>query len=300
MTDASANLDDLRREIDDLDARIHDLLMRRAEVVERIARAKAGAGLGGALMRPGREAQVLRRLLARHKGSLPPAVIVALWRELMSAFLRLQGPLEVAVWPGAEQSDGATLGFWDLARAHFGATTPMTLHESAAQALRAVSERPGAVAVLPEPGDEEADPWWPYLVSRAPGAPRIVARLPFARLDDGSARQPSAVVVASFEAEATGDDFAYLGLAVTGEASRARIASWLTQAGFEGRILVSVAGAGGPIHLAEVAGHVPAADPRLDALVAASEGLVDRVVVVGGFAAPLALGAAPGLVAARA
>ena len=40
MDAGKPSLDDLRREIDDIDAALHDLLMRRTELVQRIGAAK--------------------------------------------------------------------------------------------------------------------------------------------------------------------------------------------------------------------------------------------------------------------
>ena len=80
-------LDQLRREIDAIDDDLHRLIIRRSEVVGRIALAKASNGGGGTVaLRPGREAVVLRRLLERHTGPFPAAALVRLWRELMGAF----------------------------------------------------------------------------------------------------------------------------------------------------------------------------------------------------------------------
>ena len=58
----------LRARLDELDDKIHDLLMERALVVESVARSGKAAAF-----RPGREAAILRRLLARHTGKLPAA-----------------------------------------------------------------------------------------------------------------------------------------------------------------------------------------------------------------------------------
>ena len=56
----------LRARLDDLDDKMHDLLMERALVIESVARSGKPAAF-----RPGREAAILRRLLARHTGKLP-------------------------------------------------------------------------------------------------------------------------------------------------------------------------------------------------------------------------------------
>ncbi|MEN9499161.1 MAG: hypothetical protein RIS83_980, partial [Pseudomonadota bacterium] len=65
---ADPALQALRAEIDALDDAMHDLLMRRAAVVARMAASRAKTG-GGSPLRPGREAAVLRRLLGRHQGA---------------------------------------------------------------------------------------------------------------------------------------------------------------------------------------------------------------------------------------
>ena len=63
MADAEPTLEALRAEIDAIDEDLHRQLMRRAEVALRIRAAKSANGGEAVFMRPGREAQILRRLL---------------------------------------------------------------------------------------------------------------------------------------------------------------------------------------------------------------------------------------------
>ncbi|MSP68599.1 MAG: hypothetical protein EXQ96_11060, partial [Alphaproteobacteria bacterium] len=63
MTSDDDRLRDLRSEVDEVDDALHDLLIRRAEIVERIAAAKQNPGVDAAT-RPAREAAIMRRLLA--------------------------------------------------------------------------------------------------------------------------------------------------------------------------------------------------------------------------------------------
>ena len=95
MSENNSDLSNLRDEIDQIDDALHDLLMRRADVVDQVKDAKADSG--GAIFRPGREAEILRRLADRHSGTLPRDVIIRMWRELVSAFVSLQGPFSVSV-----------------------------------------------------------------------------------------------------------------------------------------------------------------------------------------------------------
>src|SRR3546814_10344757 len=85
-------------------------------------------------MRPGREARVLRRLVARHTGPFPKPVVTRIWREIISVFTRLQGPFAAAAYAPQQRPD---LG--SLARDHFGSLTPITRFESEMGVLRAVS-----------------------------------------------------------------------------------------------------------------------------------------------------------------
>ena len=82
----------LRDSLDRIDDQLHDLLMERAEIVARgITQAKTGLAL-----RPGREARIIRRLLARHQGKLPSQTMVRLWRELLAGTTAIQGRYVIA------------------------------------------------------------------------------------------------------------------------------------------------------------------------------------------------------------
>src|SRR5258708_3450126 len=97
---AARELADVRRENEALDDSLQDLLIQRSELVQEVARAKAQmageAGKNGFVaFRPGREAEVLRRLAHRHKGALPLEVVFRVWREIISNMTRLQGSFRV-------------------------------------------------------------------------------------------------------------------------------------------------------------------------------------------------------------
>jgi len=169
------DLASLRNDIDRIDDTIHDLLMERALVVENVRAAK---GTEGIKLRPGREAEVLRRLIARHTGPFPKGALVRIWREVMSAYLKLQGHLAMAVYmpePGA--------GYWDLARDQYGSQTPMTAQTSTRGVISAVQNGDAAIGVLPVPLLDDSDPWWRHLYSLAENTPHILSRLPVAQTE---------------------------------------------------------------------------------------------------------------------
>ena len=188
MTADAQTLDDLRVEIDEIDDAIHERLMRRAEIVTRLKAYKPDRGAPGAL-RPAREADILARRLARHRGALPHAAIFGVWREIVAASLALQGPFSIAVCAPRD-----ALRYWDLARVHFGSAAAMRLYRSPAAALGAVERDRSVFAVMPMPSTGEADPWWPRLAERAGQGPWIVAGLPL--VEPAQAAGPAALLIA--------------------------------------------------------------------------------------------------------
>src|SRR5271170_7005723 len=181
----------LRTELDRIDDGLHDLLMRRAEVVRQVA---ASGAKNGMALRPGREAAILRRLLARHAGALPPQAVVRIWRELLAGTTAMQGPFVIAV---CDSDPGA--GFIQAAREQFGALTPLRVHGSAAQAIADVSAGRATVAVLALPSETEAprEAWWMALLQKDEPRIHVVARLPFWTRRPEGAPTTQALVVAA-------------------------------------------------------------------------------------------------------
>ncbi|WP_376689988.1 prephenate dehydratase [Wenzhouxiangella sp. EGI_FJ10409] len=90
------DLDDIRRQIDQLDERIQVLIAERAGLAQAVRSAKGEAATPAEYYRPDREAQVLRRVIERNHGPLADSVMLRLFREIMSACLAQQEPLRVA------------------------------------------------------------------------------------------------------------------------------------------------------------------------------------------------------------
>lgn len=90
------SLADVRREIDAIDDRLLALLEERFAAVARVRAAKeAESGPGRAAFRPAREAQVLRRLLAKRGAHVPAGLLVRLWRAIMGSATQAQDGLMV-------------------------------------------------------------------------------------------------------------------------------------------------------------------------------------------------------------
>jgi chorismate mutase len=179
-------LADLRRDIDRIDEAMHELLLERGQIIDRLIATKKTQESGSAF-RPAREADMMRRLVQRHRGNLPLDTVESIWRVIISTFTYVQAPFAVH----ADLSAGDAL-MRDSARFHFGFTVPFVPHMGASSVVEAVSESKGDLGLIPAFATAGAGPWWTALEFES--APKIIARLPFVERADHPAAMPVFVV----------------------------------------------------------------------------------------------------------
>ena len=124
----------IRQQIDSIDSDILRLISERAQCAQQVADIKLRAAdtRDAVFYRPEREAQVLREVMKRNQGPLEDATVGVLFREIMSACLALEQPLQVAyLGPEGTFTQSAVLK-------HFG-------HAAQMQPLGAIDEIFGAV-----------------------------------------------------------------------------------------------------------------------------------------------------------
>jgi len=93
---AKKTLDELRIEIDVLDKEIQSLIGARAELASAVAEVKKVSEDQSVFYRPEREAQVLRAIIERNDNLLKDKDMAHIFREIMSACLALEQPLNIA------------------------------------------------------------------------------------------------------------------------------------------------------------------------------------------------------------
>src|SRR6516164_5341196 len=280
MTPSPSDLADLRRRLDEIDDKLHDLLIRRAEIVGAVAASKREGKLPA--FQPGREAEIIRRLVGRHHGAFPVATLVRMWREMLSATVRLQSPFAVAVFAPIEAQ-----GFWDLARDHYGSQTPMAAYRSIGQVIRAVTEGQASLGVLPMPQEGELDPWWRHLLSKDEDAPRVVARLPFGARGNARGDGVDALAIGRGVQQETGRDRVLLATESSADISRDRIFRTLASLGLVCTFFASYEHAGSATSLIEIEGFVLITDPRLDSFRVQLGDALHRLLPFGSYAIPL-------------
>ena len=175
------SLAELRAEIDRIDDAMHGLLMERGEIIGRLIKVKKTTESGSAF-RPAREADMMRRLVERHRGILPLDTAESIWRVIIATFTYVQAPFRVH----ADLSAGDA-AMRDSVRFHFGFTVPFITHMGPAGVVAAVRAAPSDLGLVPA-GGRRRRAWWSALESA--DAPKIIARLPFVERADHPAGLP--------------------------------------------------------------------------------------------------------------
>lgn len=275
------SLADLRRELDEIDDAIHDLIIRRSQVVTEVGRAKEFAG-GRGVLRPGREARILRRLVERHVGPFPVASLIRIWREMISASVNQQSPFSCAV-----VTPGEDPGYWALAREQFGTYAPLIACGAPREALEATASGRATVAVLPVPAEGQVDPWWTMLLEEGLTTLNIIWHLPFVGPATGRHAGLEAVVVAPDPQEESGEDRSLFVFETDPGAEAGAIAHALAASGLSPlRTIRRIETARGLV-LVLLDGYIPADDVRLADAASASGQPVRRVRALGGYPVPL-------------
>lgn len=88
-------LRDIRERIDKLDGQLLDLISERAALAAEVARIKLAEDPDTCFYRPEREAEIIRRVKERNPGPLDDEDMARLFREIMSACLALEKPLDI-------------------------------------------------------------------------------------------------------------------------------------------------------------------------------------------------------------
>ena len=186
-------LEDVRREIDEIDGALLDLLRQRFAVSVKVKQLKAAAGQAHTSpIRPAREAIVMRRLIAACNAPLPVGLMLRIWREIISSSTLIQADATVH----ASHRILADPAMRDLIKLQFG-QIPLIGHDTDDMALSAAAETQAAVAVMP------TDANWLHVIGNAGEYEvGVIGALPFFDRQG----QPELVIIGAAYDEPTGQD----------------------------------------------------------------------------------------------
>lgn len=193
MTVQDASLEEIRNEIDAIDDGLVDLIAKRIAASLKVRDRKSTSGsLAVSPIRPGREAMILRRLLARSKGSVPPETLVRLWRVILSSSTLAQADVALHV----PQELAASVPVQRMLLEHFGPMRVMA-HDDVAHVLALAGTAPGDLCVV-----NTASAWADPFMQGIAGSARVVGVLPAVK----SAERPAYLALGHATAQQTGDD----------------------------------------------------------------------------------------------
>lgn len=137
------NLDKFREQIDQIDSDIQQLINQRAELALNIGKVKKSTDDKPVFYRPEREAEVLKKIINRNKGPLSDNQISLIFRDLMTACLYLQQPIQIAfLGPEGTYTQMAV-------RKHFGIETKTLAVPTIERVFREVEAEHVSYGVVP-------------------------------------------------------------------------------------------------------------------------------------------------------
>ena len=204
---------EIRTQIDDIDERLHRALLERMDYTGKLAELKKSDSVVGSAYRPGREAQLLARRAAAHldemrgkmHGEMSLATLVQIWREIISASLRLQRTPEERALPvilaASEQARAEALA---SARGWAGAAARVEMALDLRDFFARMDEHQVMIGLM-DPTMPGA--WWRLMNGAAHKTHRtyrtyIVARWPFM----AASQTRPLYVLANMMPEASGND----------------------------------------------------------------------------------------------
>ena len=142
-------LQNIRNKIDSIDNKIHDLLIERAEIVEKVVEEKRKYKEANLVVyRPSREHEILVRIIQRHKGNLPEKSLINIWRNLISSYINMQAELTLNFSSTSDK----------IVNNHFGGDIKKEKTTTAIEAMKKLNENKVNITVLPYPNTH--NDWW--------------------------------------------------------------------------------------------------------------------------------------------
>lgn len=139
----SSQLLPLRERIDQIDEQVLQLLNERARIAQEVGKVKEDVDTEGPVLKPEREAQIIRRLQSLNKGPFTTRAVEAVWSEIISTCRGLERVLSVAyLGPQGSFSEQAALE-------HFGHFVTQVQCRSFDEVFRSVEAGQADVGVVP-------------------------------------------------------------------------------------------------------------------------------------------------------
>jgi chorismate mutase / prephenate dehydratase len=186
-------LSDIRRGIDAVDDAMLRLVEERFHLVEQVKAAKGGEpSPWPSPLRPAREMQILKRLLAQKSAHVSADLLVRLWRGIVTEASMVQSPVTIHISKKLASAMGHRLRIRD----YFGRFAVEDYRDEA-QAMVQINANPSDIAIV-----EPDSPWADAYIEGQAGKAQVIGLLPALRHAD----VPQLLILGVAPVEATGDD----------------------------------------------------------------------------------------------
>lgn len=188
-------LEELREEIDEIDTELHNLLERRIKIGQEVATAKkVNSGFN---LRPGREAQILRRLISRSTPPLSATSIYRIWREILSANLNQQTQINAAVYLPSRD-------YYNLAQDYCGSSSKIIEFSMFEEVLDQITKGEAHIGMVPGFWDNlDGRCWDKFVEVSEENNLKVISVVPIIKRQGAT---KSLAMIAKQKAEETGDD----------------------------------------------------------------------------------------------
>lgn len=192
-------LENFRKDIDEIDQKLLKLIEDRVRIVKQVGEYKKQDVLEyRSIIRPGREAQMIRKIADMENSMLPTLPLAQMWRIIISSSINIEEPTNIATYV----PHGNRECYW-LSREYFGSFTPTTMYPTTMEVVHAVENRRATVGALTIADLNSPHPWWSRLTNLQ-NPPKIFAVLPFIKL--APSKRPTVVTIGYVDPEDTGND----------------------------------------------------------------------------------------------
>ncbi len=200
------NLEELRKNIDDIDDRLFDLLQQRLKIVDQVGRFKRTNASSQYIIRPGREALKVKKA---HQQAVEAGLdetiskaIASIWREIISLSINFEDPAKIAYNSGKSKDT-----YW-LLREYFGAYSEMVPYKLDKEVIKSLLTKTNNIAAFVVENNAGFSPWWLEL-TKHPNLSVFAAASIFAPRHGED--EPLTLLVSNVTPEPTGEDkFVYV------------------------------------------------------------------------------------------
>ena len=277
-----------RKQIDDIDDQLIRLLLERTKIIGQVGELKRRIAPGICPIRPGREAEMVRRIISAFDGTtntpkLAPSAAAAMWRTLIGASTSLESNLTISVFTPERESDL----FW-MAREYFGPSVQITRQPYVKRVIGDVMDGKAAVGIMPVLRSSDTTFWWTNLTQQNNDTPKVFAQIPFVYHGTPARNVQAGLAIAKLTPEDSGDDQTLLVLEVDQNVSQNKLQTSFATAKLEATwINIATLIPNVRHHLIELKGFVTPEHEGIKSLLTTLGPSVYNVAFLGSYAVPV-------------